>query len=75
MPGIAADYGTAHAAELICGLIGTRAEHEVLASDPWTARVLVADRFATRTLVSVITANWRPSGSPGPMRASYIFTI
>jgi 2-polyprenyl-6-methoxyphenol hydroxylase-like FAD-dependent oxidoreductase len=48
MPGIAADYGTAHAAELICGLIGTRAEHEVLASDPWTARVLVADRFATR---------------------------
>jgi 2-polyprenyl-6-methoxyphenol hydroxylase-like FAD-dependent oxidoreductase len=48
MPGIAADYGEAHAAELITGLIGAPAEHELLASDPWTARVLVADKFATR---------------------------
>lgn len=48
MPGIAEDYGAAHAAELIRGLIGAPAEHELLASDPWTARVLVADRFATR---------------------------
>jgi len=48
MPGIAADYGTAHAAELIAGLVGAPVEHELLASDPWIARVLVADRFATR---------------------------
>ena len=48
MPGIAADYGAAHAAELITGLVGAPVEHELLASDPWTARVLVADRFATR---------------------------
>jgi hypothetical protein len=48
MPGITADYGAAHAAELITGLVGAPVEHELLASDPWTARVLVADRFATR---------------------------
>jgi 2-polyprenyl-6-methoxyphenol hydroxylase-like FAD-dependent oxidoreductase len=44
-PGIAADYGTAHASELISGLIGGPAEHEVLATDPWTARMLIADTF------------------------------
>jgi 2-polyprenyl-6-methoxyphenol hydroxylase-like FAD-dependent oxidoreductase len=48
MPGITADYGAAHAAELITGLVGAPVEHELLASDPWTARALVADRFATR---------------------------
>jgi hypothetical protein len=47
MPGIEAGYGGAHASELIAGLIGRPAEHEVLASDPWTARLLVADRFAS----------------------------
>ncbi|HEY3980596.1 MAG TPA: FAD-dependent monooxygenase [Streptosporangiaceae bacterium] len=46
LPGIEAGYGTAHAAELITGLIGAPAEHEVLATDPWTARMLVADTFA-----------------------------
>jgi 2-polyprenyl-6-methoxyphenol hydroxylase-like FAD-dependent oxidoreductase len=45
-PGIEAAYGAAHASELITGLIGSPAEHEVLASDPWTARMLVADRFS-----------------------------
>jgi 2-polyprenyl-6-methoxyphenol hydroxylase-like FAD-dependent oxidoreductase len=45
-PGIEAVYGTAHASELINGLIGAPAEHEVLATDPWTARMLVADRFS-----------------------------
>lgn len=48
MPRVAADYGAAHAAELITGLFGVPVEHELLASDPWTARMLVADRFATR---------------------------
>ncbi len=47
MPRGAAEYGDAHAAELITGLFGARVEHELLASDPWTARMLVADRFAT----------------------------
>jgi 2-polyprenyl-6-methoxyphenol hydroxylase-like FAD-dependent oxidoreductase len=45
-PGVEAGYGTTHASELITGLIGTPAEHEVLATDPWTARMLVADRFS-----------------------------
>ena len=48
LPGIDAAYGTAHAAELITGLVGAPVEHEVLASDPWMARMLVADRFADR---------------------------
>lgn len=48
MPRIAPEYGDAHAAELITGLFGVPVEHELLASDPWTARMLVADRFATR---------------------------
>jgi hypothetical protein len=45
MPGIEAGYGAAHASELITGLIGAPAEHEVLATDPWTARMLIADSF------------------------------
>ena len=48
LPGIDAGYGAAHAGELIAGLVGAPVEHEVLASDPWTARMLVADRFADR---------------------------
>jgi 2-polyprenyl-6-methoxyphenol hydroxylase-like FAD-dependent oxidoreductase len=46
LPGIDPDYGSAHVAELITGLVGRPAEHEVLASDPWTARMLVADTFS-----------------------------
>ena len=48
LPGIDAAYGSAHASELITGLIGASVEHEVLATDPWTARMLIADRFADR---------------------------
>ncbi|HEX9354868.1 MAG TPA: FAD-dependent monooxygenase [Streptosporangiaceae bacterium] len=48
LPGIEAGYGAAHAADLINGLVGRPVEHEVLACDPWTARMLVADRFADR---------------------------
>ena len=48
MPGIEAGYGQAHDAELITDLIGaTPAELEVLATDPWTARLLVADSFGS----------------------------
>jgi 2-polyprenyl-6-methoxyphenol hydroxylase-like FAD-dependent oxidoreductase len=45
MPGVEAGYGAAHASELITGLIGAPTDHEVLATDPWTARMLIADRF------------------------------
>jgi hypothetical protein len=45
LPGIDAGYGAAHAAELITGLAGGPVQLELLASDPWTARMLVADRF------------------------------
>jgi 2-polyprenyl-6-methoxyphenol hydroxylase-like FAD-dependent oxidoreductase len=45
-PGVDPDYGSAHTAELITGLLGGPAPHEVLATDPWTARMLVADTFA-----------------------------
>ena len=45
-PGVEPAYGAAHASELITGLIGAPAEHEVLATDPWIARMLVADTFA-----------------------------
>jgi 2-polyprenyl-6-methoxyphenol hydroxylase-like FAD-dependent oxidoreductase len=48
MPRVSAEYGAAHATELITGLFGAPVRHELLASDPWTARMLVADRFATR---------------------------
>ena len=48
MPRISAEYGAAHAAELISGLFGTAVKHELIASDPWTARMLVADKFTTR---------------------------
>jgi 2-polyprenyl-6-methoxyphenol hydroxylase-like FAD-dependent oxidoreductase len=47
IPGIEAAYGTAHAAGLITGLAGQPVQHELLASDPWTARMLIADRFAS----------------------------
>ena len=46
VPGIEPDYGSEHAAELITGLVGRPVEHELLASDPWTARMLVADTFS-----------------------------
>jgi 2-polyprenyl-6-methoxyphenol hydroxylase-like FAD-dependent oxidoreductase len=53
LPGVEEAFGTAHASALITGLIGARIEHEVLATDPWTARMLVADRFADRRVFLV----------------------
>ena len=44
-PGIDPAYGIEHSAELITGLVGAPVEHELLASDPWTARMLIADKF------------------------------
>lgn len=53
LPGVEPDYGTAHAADLITGLVGGPVEHEVLATDPWLARMLIADRFADRRVFLV----------------------
>ena len=53
LPGVEADYGAAHAAELITGLVGAPVEHRVLATDPWTARMLVADTFRDRRVFLV----------------------
>jgi hypothetical protein len=53
VPGLDPAYGAAHAAELIAGLAGAPVEHEVLATDPWTARMLIADRFADRRVFLV----------------------
>ncbi|MGD0698612.1 MAG: FAD-dependent monooxygenase [Trebonia sp.] len=47
LPGIEPADGNEHAAELITGLVGRPVGHELLASDPWTARMLVADRFSS----------------------------
>jgi 2-polyprenyl-6-methoxyphenol hydroxylase-like FAD-dependent oxidoreductase len=53
VPGVDPEYGEAHTAELINGLVGAPVAHELLATDPWTARMLVADAFADRRLFLV----------------------
>ena len=53
VPGVDPEYGEAHTAELINGLVGAPVAHELLATDPWTARMLVADTFADRRLFLV----------------------
>jgi 2-polyprenyl-6-methoxyphenol hydroxylase-like FAD-dependent oxidoreductase len=54
MPGIDQDHGLAHAGELITELAGAPVNDlDVLATDPWTARMLVADRFADRRVFLV----------------------
>ena len=53
MPGVDPDYGAAHASELITSLVGAPVDHEVLASDPWTARLLIADTFRDRRVFLV----------------------
>ena len=47
LPDVDPAYGDAHAFDLITGLIGAPVDHEVLATDPWTARMLVADTFSS----------------------------
>ena len=53
IPGIEAAYGVEHTAELITGLVGHRVEHELVATDPWTAHMLVAERFRDRRVFLV----------------------
>jgi 2-polyprenyl-6-methoxyphenol hydroxylase-like FAD-dependent oxidoreductase len=52
-PGLEAAYGTAHLPELIAGLAGGPVDYRLLATDPWTARMLVADAFADRRVFLV----------------------
>jgi 2-polyprenyl-6-methoxyphenol hydroxylase-like FAD-dependent oxidoreductase len=51
--GVSPSYGEAHATELITAFAGAVVEHEVLATDPWTPRMLIADRFADRRVFLV----------------------
>jgi 2-polyprenyl-6-methoxyphenol hydroxylase-like FAD-dependent oxidoreductase len=53
IPGIEAAYGAAHASDLITALLGAPVQHLVVASDPWTARMLIADRFRDRRVFLV----------------------
>jgi 2-polyprenyl-6-methoxyphenol hydroxylase-like FAD-dependent oxidoreductase len=53
LPGIEAAYGAAHASDLITALLGAPVQHEVVAYDPWTARMLIADRFRDRRVFLV----------------------
>jgi 2-polyprenyl-6-methoxyphenol hydroxylase-like FAD-dependent oxidoreductase len=53
VPGIEPAHGTEHAAELIAGLVGHPVDHEIVATDPWTARMLVAERFRDRRVFLV----------------------
>ncbi|MGH3150097.1 MAG: FAD-dependent monooxygenase, partial [Streptosporangiaceae bacterium] len=52
-PGVEAAYGTAHLPELIAGLAGGPVDYQLVATDPWTARMLVADAFADRRVFLV----------------------
>jgi 2-polyprenyl-6-methoxyphenol hydroxylase-like FAD-dependent oxidoreductase len=59
--GIDDEYGKAHAEELLHGLIGQPFDHELLATDPWTARMMITDRFASgRVFLVGETAHLNP---------------
>jgi 2-polyprenyl-6-methoxyphenol hydroxylase-like FAD-dependent oxidoreductase len=51
VPGL--DAARAHAAELVTGLAGAPVAHQVLGTDPWTARMLIADTFRDRRVFLV----------------------
>ena len=53
IPGIEAAYGAAHASDLITALLGAPVPHELVASDPWTAHMMIADRFRDRRVFLV----------------------
>jgi len=46
-PGVSLEVGAASAGRMIADLVGRPVEHELLSTDPWTARMLIAERFAT----------------------------
>jgi 2-polyprenyl-6-methoxyphenol hydroxylase-like FAD-dependent oxidoreductase len=43
--GVSAEIGQADPHRLIHGLVGTKIDAEILGTDPWTARMLLADRY------------------------------
>lgn len=45
-PGVDAATGRAQATEILEGLVGRPFDHQVVSTDPWTARMLVAERFS-----------------------------
>jgi 2-polyprenyl-6-methoxyphenol hydroxylase-like FAD-dependent oxidoreductase len=51
--GVSPAEGEARSAELITAFAGGPVEHQVLATDPWTPRMLVADRFQDRRVFLV----------------------
>ncbi len=53
LPGVDAAHGTAHASALVEGLAGGPVSHQVLATDPWTARMLIADTFGDKRVFLV----------------------
>lgn len=44
-PGVDIATGTQHSARLIESLVGAPVDHELVAADPWVARMLISDRF------------------------------
>ncbi len=60
-PGVDAELGSRHASQIITDLVGAPVEHEVLSTDPWTARMLIAERFSTaRTFLVGEAAHLNP---------------
>lgn len=59
--GVSAEIGQADPYALIHGLIGDQIEAEVLGTDPWTARMLLADRYrAGRVFLAGDAAHLNP---------------
>jgi 2-polyprenyl-6-methoxyphenol hydroxylase-like FAD-dependent oxidoreductase len=46
-PGVDAVIGRAEVARILADLVGGPFEHEVLSTDPWSARMLLAERFSS----------------------------
>jgi len=46
-PGVAHDVGSATTSKLIADLVGRPVDHELLSTDPWTARMLIAEQFSS----------------------------
>lgn len=45
LPGVTPGTGNAHLRELLTSMVGRPFDYDVVATDPWTARMLIADKF------------------------------